>query len=452
MRQRASLGYNVAEMNSPPQLGLFPDTAAIDDRGHLLLGGCDTRELVAHFGSPLYVFDEATLRSMCRRFQGEFTGRYPQTLVLYACKAYISPALARLFQEEGLGLDVVSAGELAIARRAEFPLERVFFHGNNKGADELKEAMDAGVGRIVVDNFQELSLLENLAEASGRVQEIMLRLSPGIDPHTHGHLTTGVLDSKFGFPLASGQAEAALAQALASPHLRVVGLHCHIGSQIFEVEPYRGAIQAMMAFAAEMKRRYGFVMREFSPGGGFALQYVGESPAPSITAYADAIVFSVQGEVLAWGLEPPRLIIEPGRAIVGRAGVALYTVGAIKDIPGVRKYVSVDGGMADNIRPAIYGARYEALVANKAGEASQERVTIAGKFCESGDILIRDIDLPPLDSGDILAVPGSGAYCLAMASNYNASLKAAVVLVKEGQIRLIRRRETYEDLMRNDLW
>jgi diaminopimelate decarboxylase len=282
----------------------------------------------------------------------------------------------------------------------------------------------------------------------------LLRLSPGIDPHTHHHTTTGVIDSKFGFPIATGQAEEALKVALSSANLRLVGLHVHLGSPIFELEPYKQAVEVVLRFAAEMAARHGFQMAEFSPGGGFAVQYVRDTPAPPTAAYAEAICSTLLSEspsLEGLGLPPPRLIVEPGRAIVARAGVALYRVGASKDIPGVRRYVSVDGGMADNIRPALYGARYEAVVANKAGEGGGEPVTIAGKFCESGDILIKDVRLPRLKPGDLIAVPVSGAYCPSMASNYNASLKPAIVMVKEGQARLVRRRETYQDLVEHDL-
>lgn len=439
-------------MPETPRLVLFPETALVNAENHLVLGGCDCTALAAQYGTPLYLFDEVTLRRQCARFRTEFSRRYANTLIIYACKAYINPALARLFLEEGLGLDVVSGGEMAVAQVANFTPEKVFFHGNNKGAAELAEALAWGVGRVVVDNFHELALLQSLAEKAGKVQSILLRLSPGVDPHTHAHTTTGILDSKFGFPLVTGQAEQALVQALKSAYLRLTGLHVHLGSPIFELGPYQKAIELTLEFAAQMKKKHGWVMEDFSPGGGFAIQYVQESPPPLVADYAEAIVSALLSGCEAHGLNLPRLIIEPGRALVGRAGVALYTVGAAKDIPGLRKYVSLDGGMADNIRPAIYGSRYEALVANRVVADRQEKVTLAGKFCESGDILIRDIELPVLRAGDLVAIPASGAYCLSMASNYNASLKPPILLVKEGKARLIRRRETYEDLMRCDLF
>jgi diaminopimelate decarboxylase len=351
--------------------------------------------------------------------------------------------------EEGLGLDVVSGGELAIAKSVGFPMERVYFHGNNKSRQELELAVGWRVGRIVADNFFELSLLDDVASRAGVKQEILLRLNPGVDPHTHAHIATGVIESKFGFPMS--QAEEAIARAMSSPFFELKGLHFHIGSQIFEFSPYRQATEIVLPFAAEMKSKYGFKLQEFSPGGGLAIQYTEDSPAPTIAEFADVIASTLILESEKLDLEPPRLVVEPGRSIVGPAGVALYRVGATKESAGGRKYVSVDGGMADNIRPALYDSKYRAVVANKVEDEDLERITIAGRFCESGDVLIEDIDLPKLEPGDIIAIPGSGAYCLPLASNYNASLKPAIVLVKDGKARLIRRRQSYEDLMSHDI-
>ena len=403
--------------------------------------------LAREFGTPLYIFDETTLRAKCQEFRHEFGSRYSHSLVIYACKAFFQRTLARLLDEEGLGLDVVSAGELALARAADFPLDRVYFHGNNKSAQELEMASAWGVGRVVVDNFYELALLQEIAQRRKKVQDILLRLTPGIDPHTHQFITTGTVDSKFGFP--GEQWEKALSLALASPALNLLGFHFHLGSSIYEMEPYQKALDVVLAFAEDMRRRHGFKIRELSTGGGFAITYTRDRPTPAIAAYAQAITSSLLGNL--HGMEPPRLILEPGRAIVGQAGVALYQVGARKDIPGVRSYVSLDGGMADNIRPALYGARYEAVVANRMDAQGVERVTLAGKFCESGDILIQDIDLPPLKPGDLIAIPASGAYAPAMASNYNASLRPAFIMVSQGQARLIQRRETFDDLMAREV-
>lgn len=434
-----------------PLEGVLPEGARTNATGHLVLGGCDAVDLAAEFGTPLYVFDETTLRRRCEEFVREFTGAYPETSVAYASKAFINRALAALLKEEGLALDVVSGGELAIARSVGYSLEKVFFHGNNKSRLELETALEWGVGRVVADNFRELSLLEDIAREKGMTARILLRLSPGVDAHTHAHTTTGILDSKFGFPIVTGQAEAAVKAALGSRWLRLEGLHCHLGSPVLELEAYAKAIEVMTGFAADMKAKHGFHLAEFSPGGGFPIRYLRSDAHPHVSQYAGVIAAALKEQCARHGLALPKLIVEPGRAIVGRAGVALYTVGSSKDIPGLRRYVAVDGGMADNIRPAIYGARYEAVVANRAAEEGSQEVTIAGRFCESGDILVKDVVLPAVGPGDIIAIPASGAYCLAMASNYNASLKAAIVMVKNGAARLARRRETYEDLMRNDV-
>ena len=431
------------------RLSLFPLTAEVDEKGHLVIGGCDSIELAEEFGTPLYVFDEFGLRNRCAEFRAEFGQRYADTTVVYAGKAFINRALALIMKEEGLGLDVVSGGELSIAHSADFPLDKVYFHGNNKSAEEIRLALGWKVGRIVVDNFRELTVLGEIAKEQSYIPDILLRLSPGVDPHTHKYITTGIVDSKFGFPLFNG--DEAVAQAVSVPNLNLVGLDFHLGSSIFEIEPYQQAIEFILDFAAAMRQKYGFELQELNVGGGFAIQYELDSPAPPISVYAEAIASTVTSKCRELKLALPRLIVEPGRSIVGRAGVALYRVGVVKDIPGVRCYVSVDGGMADNIRHALYGARHEAVVANKVLAEEAGKVTIAGKFCESGDILIRDINLPPVSAGDVLAVADCGAYCLSMASNYNASLKAAVVLVKEGKARLIRRRETFEDLTRCDL-
>jgi diaminopimelate decarboxylase len=431
------------------RISLFPLTAEVSNKGHLAIGGCDAVELAAEFGTPLYIFDESSLRQRCGEFKHEFSQRYADSMVIYASKAFINKALAIIFKEEGLGLDVVSGGEISIARSVDFPPDRVYFHGNNKSAEELKLALEWGIGRIVVDNFPELTMLNEIAGERGDKADILLRLSPGVMAQTHKYNVTGAVDTKFGFPLLSG--DEAVAQALAAPNLNLVGLHFHIGSGIFEIEPYQQAIDVILGFAAAMKRKNGFEMRELNVGGGFAIQYVVGSPAPPISTYAQAIVSRVTSECQELSLVLPRLVVEPGRSIVGQAGVALYRVGVVKDIPGVRCYVSVDGGMADNVRPALYGAKHEAVVANKMSEGEVGRVTIAGKFCESGDVLIENIALPPVSAGDIIAVPDCGAYCLPLGSNYNASLKPAIVLVREGKARLVRRRETFDDLVRCDL-
>jgi len=437
--------------NDSRKLSLFPLTKDINSLGHLHIGGCDCVELAKKFGTPLYVFDEVTIRSRCQEFKTEFTQRYSSTLIIYASKAFLNRALAIIFKEEGLGLDVVSGGELSVAQSVDFPCENVYFHGNNKTADELKLALDWGIGRIVVDNFDELALLNSLAHKAGAKQAILLRLNPGVDPHTHRYTTTGILDSKFGFPLATGQAETAVAKAMATPNLDLVGLHFHLGSPIPDTSPYQIAISLVLNFAKEMKTKFDFHPAELSPGGGFAVKYTVDSKTPGIAEYAEAITTKVTSLVDELGLTPPKLIIEPGRAIVAQAGVALYTIGSIKEIPGVRKYICVDGGMGDNIRPALYEARYEVLAANKVSDDKPTNVTIAGKYCESGDILARDVSMASVSTGDVVAIPISGAYSIPMSSNYNMMPRPAIVMVKDGKARLIRKRENYKDLTRLDL-
>jgi len=434
-----------------PELALFPLNAEVNKQGHLIVGGCDVVDLAEEFSTPLYIFDESTLRQKCREFKDEFCKYYPDTVVIYASKAILNRSLALIFKEEGLGLDVVSGGELSIANSVDFPRSDVYFHGNNKTLEELNLALDWGVGRIVVDNFYELELLDKLVGGRGMNQDVLLRLTPGVDPHTHQYTTTGTIESKFGFPLATGQAEEAVKQALSASNLNLLGLHFHLGSPIAEIHPYELAMELVLRFAREMGKKFGFDLSELDIGGGFAIPHTLDSRVPAIADYAETITGKLNSLISELGLSRPRLVIEPGRAIVGQAGVALYKVGTIKEISGIRKYVCIDGGMSDNIRPALYGAKYEALVANKALEVKRDAVTVAGKLCESGDILVKDINLATVHPGDIIAIPVCGAYSIPMSSNYNAMLRPAIVMVKEGRARLIRRRETYQDLMSLDL-
>ena len=435
-----------------PLAKVLPVTAQVTDAGHLSVGGCDLVDLAREWGTPLYVFDEETLRGQCRAFLKAFRSRYPNTAVAYAAKAYLGRAMAGIVAQEGLDLDVVSGGELAIARSVGFPPERIHFHGNNKSEEELNEALDYGIARVIIDNFHEMHLLNGIAQARKMRQRVLLRISPGIDPHTHRLTTTGTTDNKFGISIVTGQAEHAVRQVLEMPGLELVGLHLHLGSPVFETEPFAQAVDVVFDFAAQMRKAYGFELLEFSPGGGFAVNYTADQDAPSPDDYAEVIVAGVRAGCERYGISDPRMFIEPGRSLVARSAVALYTVGSAKDMPGVRRYVSVDGGMADNIRPALYESKYSAIVANKPLEERSETVTIAGKYCESGDVLLRDAELPPLEPGDVLVMPAAGAYNLAMASNYNASQRPAVVLVANGEAKLMRRRETYEDLLRADVW
>lgn len=438
-------------MDQAPALKLFPQTAQIASDGHLHIAGLDVIDLAREFGTPLYVYDAETISARCRAYRCALSSHYlAPAEVTYAAKAFLCVGVAQLIASEGLGLDVVSGGELYIARQAGFPTARIHLHGNNKSASEMAQALDAGVGRIVVDNAQELAELARIAATRDVVVPIWLRVSPDIDAHTHTYRKTGLLDSKFGLPLATGDAARAVQAALSSPYLTLRGLHAHIGSQILELEPFCRTVEALLDLTEEMAW-HGFSLHEFSPGGGLGVPYVDADPGIEIETYVRSLSHAVVHGCQTRGLPLPRLVLEPGRSIIGPAGVALYTVGVRKEIPGVRTYVSVDGGMADNPRPALYGAQYTALVANKADQRPIETVAIAGKFCESGDILIHRVCLPYLNPGDILAIPVSGAYHLAMSSNYNQAHRPAAVLVRDGQARIILRRETDQDLARRNV-
>jgi diaminopimelate decarboxylase len=434
---------------------LWPTTAALlDDR--LTLGGCDTVALAREFGTPLYLLDETTLHETAARFVAAIQAAYPgPSAVHYAGKALLNTAVAQLISGWGLGLDCVSLGELAVARHAGVPLDQMHLHGNAKPRRELEQALAWGVGRIMVDSLDELRLLAELTEprtAAGLPpQPILLRLNPGVDVHTHAHIQTGQLDSKFGLPIATGTAQEAAALALAAPGLELIGLHAHLGSQIHELDQLALGVERLLQFAAELRAQYGWQLRELSPGGGLAVPYRSDDPAPAIESYARTLAEAVVNGCRRYSLTPPKLVIEPGRALIARAIVALYEVIAVKTIPDVRTFVAVDGGMGDNLRPALYEARYSALRADAAQlNADAERVTVVGRYCESGDVLLRDIDLPPLEPGALLAVPMAGAYTLSMASNYNLVPRPALVLVRDGQTQTLQRRETLDDLIRRD--
>ena len=430
-----------------PYAEILPLTAEADAEGRLAIGGCDLRGLAERFGTPLYVYDEQTIREACRSYRRAFEAQLPSVRVLYAAKAWLSPALARILVEEGLGMDVVSGGELYTALAGGMPAEQIGFHGNAKGIDELEQALDAGVGRIIIDNDDELDALDRLTRERGAAQTVMLRITPGVDARTHVKTTTGLRDSKFGFPLPSGQAAAAVERALAAPQLDLSGFHVHLGSPIYDLQPYRDGIATAAGFAAEMQQRHGYRWREFSPGGGFAIGYTDDRLPPSHEAYAEAVSEALHAACEDHGLPIPEIHIEPGRSIVGRAGLALYSVVSRKEIPGTRAYLAVDGGMADNVRPAMYDSQYRALAAERVFAPCDQTVTVAGKFCESGDILVRDAALPELQLGELLAMPAAGAYQLAMESNYNLALRPAVVIVRDGDARLVRRRQSFDDLL-----
>lgn len=426
---------------------VYPITARHNSAGHLEIGGCDVVELAEEFGTPLFIYDEATVRDQCRRFMAAFAERTDDFEVIYASKAFPCLAIEELMLEEGLSIDVSSGGEYHIAKCAGFPAEKMFFHGNNKTKEELDYALSGGVGFVVVDSFQELELLEAMVAARGERQKILLRITPGVEAHTHSYIETGQVDSKFGFGLAEGVALEAIRRAMAASHLDLVGLHAHIGSQIFELQAYRRAIEILARLIADANAALGFECRYLNIGGGLGIRYTEADAPSSIPDYAAVKVEGVREEMAAVGLPMPRVLIEPGRSLVGKAGVTAYRIGTIKEIPGIRTYVSVDGGMSDNIRPMLYGAVYEGLLANKATAQADTKVTVAGKHCESGDILIREAVLARPEPGDVLVMPGTGAYCYAMASNYNGSPRPAVLLVKDGAARVIIEREQYADLV-----
>ncbi|MBO8159945.1 diaminopimelate decarboxylase [Thermosyntropha sp.] len=425
-------------------------TMKINEAGHLEVGGIDVVDLVKEFKTPLWVIDEEGFRQNCRIFNDVFA-QYGDSLVIYASKSLSCLALVKIVAEEGLGLDVVSGGEIYTALRAGFPMERVYFHGNNKSIEELHMAVETGVGRIVVDNFYELNLLNDVCSKLGQKQDIMLRITPGIEAHTHEYIKTGQIDSKFGFTLPDGQALEGVKAALKSEWLNLKGLHCHIGSQIFEMDSFKHAAAVMMDFYGEIKRELGFEFDELDVGGGFGIfYYKGDEPRHP-GEWAEAVMLTVKEKAFEQGIKMPKIIVEPGRAISGPVGITLYTVGSYKEVKGIRKYIAVDGGMGDNPRPALYGSKYTAIIANKADKKPEEKVSIAGKCCESGDMLIWDAELPKTEPGDILAVFATGAYNYSMSSNYNRLPRPAMVLVNKGKVDIIVKRETYEDLLRNDV-
>src|ERR1700704_279934 len=406
------------------------------------VGGCDLIELAREHGTPLYVYDEATVRQRASEYVAAM-GSAGQ--VLYSAKAFASPRFLRVVAEEGLGLDVVSAGELYIALKSGFPNDRVHFLGNNKSVEDLHSAHEAGA-TIVIDGDHEFQLLREIVP-EGKRTPVMLRLSPGVKPDTHDHISTGQLDSKFGFSIESGAARRAVEQALGHPRLELIGLPSHIGSQIFGLGAYEHAMSIMLDLLVELRDELGFEPRKLGAGGGLGIAYTRNDDPPTPRDFGQVVQRPLVAGCAQRGLKVPQLVVEPGRSIAGPAGMALYTVGSIKDIPGVRRYVAVDGGMGDNIRPKLYGARYEAYLASDPDRAPEGKVTIAGKYCESTDILITDIEMPPLKAGDIIGLPAAGAYCLAMASNYNGMPRPEVLMLKDGEARVMRRRETFDDLV-----
>ncbi|RQD72623.1 MAG: diaminopimelate decarboxylase [Tindallia sp. MSAO_Bac2] len=412
--------------------------------------GHDTVALAQQYGTPLYVVSEDIIRHRCQMIRSEFLDKHPGSRAAYASKAFLSMAMCKIIQSEGLCLDVVSGGELYTAREAGFPMERVIFHGNNKSMEELTMAVEWKVGRIVVDHPEEITLLEAIASEENRCVDIQIRIVPEVEGETHRHIMTGQKDSKFGIPLVPEIIEKAVQSALAAPHINLKGFHFHLGSNLFQQEIYVEAVEKVLQLCQQLKEKLGFEVEEINAGGGYGIRYTEKDKPHPPSWYTDAIMETVIKRSRELKLKQPTVTIEPGRWIIGEAGITLYTIGAIKEIPEVRTYASVDGGLPDNVRPALYDAQYDAIVANKADQEKTETVTIAGKCCETGDILIYDLKAPPLQRGDTLAVLSTGAYGESMANNYNRLPRPATVLLTGNEARLMIRRETFEDLLRRE--
>ncbi|MGM0899956.1 diaminopimelate decarboxylase [Mesobacillus maritimus] len=426
-------------------------TAKVNDRGHLEIGGMDTVALVEQYGTPLYVYDVALIRERAQSFKKTFEALGVKAQVAYASKAFSTVAMVQLADEEGLSLDVVSGGELYTAIAAGFPADKIHFHGNNKSLEELDMAIEKEIGCFVVDNFYELELLDELCRSREKVVNILLRVTPGIEAHTHDYILTGQDDSKFGFGLLNGQADEAISIGLNSKNLNLLGVHCHIGSQIFETTGFLVAAKKIFEKLKQWKDEKSFEAKVLNLGGGFGIRYTKEDDPIPASQYVEEIIDEVRKHADRYQMSMPEIWIEPGRSMVGDAGTTLYRVGSRKEVPSVRQYLAVDGGMSDNLRPALYQAKYEAILANKALVEPEETVSIAGKCCESGDMLIWDLPLPKSESADILAVFCTGAYGYSMANNYNRIPRPPVVFVENGKARLVVKRESYEDMVRLDL-
>ena len=425
---------------------------SVNEKNHLVIGKNDTVELAKEFGTPLYVLDEDLFRKNCRVYKNAMDKYYNGNgLVLYANKAFCSMYTCKIVAEEGLGADVVSGGELYTAIKAGFPMDKIYFHGNNKTVEELELAVTNGVGHIICNNIYELEKLNEIAKKHGVVQDIMFRIKPGIDAHTHSFIQTGQIDSKFGVALENGEAFEIYEKAHEMSNVNPDGIHCHIGSQIFDIDPFVKAAEVMMNFAGDLKDKLGLEIKKLNLGGGYGIMYTENDDPVPYDEYIKHVSEQVKATAKARGLNIPFILMEPGRSIVAPAGITLYTVGGIKDIKNVRKYISVDGGMGDNPRYILYESEYAALLANKANAPKTEKVTIAGKCCESGDLLAKDIDMPKAEVGDILAVLATGAYNYSMASNYNRIPRPAVVAVSDGKAKVIVKRESFEDIIANDV-
>lgn len=432
-------------------LKVFTKNSSIGENGHLFIGGIDVSELAEEYGTPLFIYDEDHIRTMLREYVQSFQDQQIEAKVAYAGKAFLCRAMAKVVAEEGAYLDAVTGGEIYTALSAGFPAERIFFHGNNKSEDEIEFAVRSGIGFIVLDSFDEIERAERILYRLGKKQKVLIRITPGIIPKTHTYIQTGQVDSKFGFSLAAGLAYEAVNEVLQKSCFELAGYHMHIGSQIFSLDPYAAAAKIMAEFVDNVRKRTGYFPEIVNFGGGVGVAYRLCDEPPTARQFVEYLVFNVKKEFSERGLEIPSIGIEPGRSIVGNAAVTIYRVGTIKEIPGVRLYISVDGGMSDNLRPMLYGAIYEAFIATRMNDPAETRVTIAGKHCENGDILVRDVEMPFPKVGDLIVIPVTGAYGYAMANNYNRQPRPAVVFVKDGNSRIAIRRETYEDLVRNDL-
>lgn len=428
------------------------DCLAVNEKNHLTIGGMDATEIAQQYGTPLYVMDEGKIRKNCRAFTSSMRRNYgDRGLVLFASKAFCCKEMCRICESEDMGLDVVSGGELFTAKSADFPMEKICFHGNNKSPRELEMAVEFGVGRIVVDNLEELERLEAAAARAGKTVGVLLRIKPGVEAHTHEFIRTGQIDSKFGFALETGEADEAVRRSIALDHVVLKGFHCHIGSQIFDMAPFGEAARIMLEFAARMRAETGFTMEELNLGGGFGIRYTQSDNPPRLDQYMDSVGACLHDICQTLDFPVPFIYIEPGRAIVADAGITLYTVGTVKTIPSVRTYVGIDGGMFDNPRYILYQSAYEAVCVNRAGDPRDAVVTIAGKCCESGDLIQEHTHIQPVQPGDLIAVLCTGAYNYSMASNYNRNCRPPVVFVRDGETRVVIRGETYEDLIRADI-
>src|SRR5699024_4236890 len=424
----------------------------VNESGNLEIGGVDTIALAKKYGTPLYVYDVSIIRDNCRAFTETFKNMGIEGKVAYASKAFSSIAMLQVINQEGLCLDVVSEGELYTALQANFPTEKIHLHGNNKSEQEIKMAIENDIGCIVVDNFFEIELIDKLLRRYNKKIDVLIRVTPGIKSNTHHYIMTGNEDSKFGFNLHNGQAEKAFQLLHNHELIRFRGLHCHIGSQLFETDGHLSAIDMLYKSISNWNSVYGYTPDVINVGGGFGIRYTAEESPLPLHLYVEEIITAVQHHAEISRMPMPEIWLEPGRSIAGNAGITLYTIGSTKHIPGVRDYISVDGGMTDNLRPALYQAKYEAILANKAAQPTSETVSVAGKCCESGDMLIWDLSLPNVEHGDILAIFSTGAYGYSMASHYNRFPKAAVVFAEQGQDKLVVQRESYKDVVKNDLY